>query len=42
VDELAHAGFDSPGERDAYGWAEQPGATAYQVARSTSRDFSTD
>jgi hypothetical protein len=42
VDELDHAGFDDAGEPDAFSWDEQPGATAYEVARSTSRDFSTD
>ena len=35
------SGFRNAADRDEYSWTGQPGATSYEVARSTVRDFST-
>jgi hypothetical protein len=41
VDEVSgNAGFHTPGDTTEYSWTAQTGATLYQVARSTSADFS--
>jgi hypothetical protein len=43
IDEISgYAGFSNPANPDEFSWAEQPGASVYQVARSTSPDFSTE
>jgi hypothetical protein len=41
IDEISsHAGFLTPGDKTAYSWPAQSGATAYEVARADSSDFS--
>jgi len=41
VDEIAgDGGFANPANEDEYSWSALPGATMYEVARSSSREFS--
>jgi hypothetical protein len=36
------SGFLGPSNKTAYSWTEQPGATSYEVARSSGAEFSSD